>query len=277
MELAGATRFRPAPGAVATVGLHQRVRYDYDRPVGNVRQRLILVPRGRHGSQRRLTWTVALDGASTASATARRDRFGNHVLDVHLPRVTDHVEFLVTSTVQLRPSGDAHRERLDLRYRQPSRLTGADDSLEAVVDGSRRPAAAEICSQVHAAFTYEWGITGVRTTAMEALAAGRGVCQDYAHVMLAACRRAGIPARYVSGHLHGEGGSHAWVEVLEPEADGTCSVVGWDPTHNRRTHDGYLTVAVGRDYLDVAPVSGTFDADGRTRGRLTVHKRVEVA
>ena len=57
----------------------------------------------------------------------------------------------------------------------------------------------------------------------------------------------------------------------------TCSVVGWDPTHNRRTHDGYLTVAVGRDYLDVAPVSGTFDADRRTRARLTVDKRVEVA
>jgi transglutaminase-like putative cysteine protease len=278
MELAGAARFRPTSGAASTVCLNQRVRYEYDWPVRNVRQRLILVPRGRHGSQHRLTWTVALDGVSTASAVPRRDRFGNHVLDVHLPRVTDHVEFVVSSTIEMRPSGEAHRERLDIRYSRPSRLTAADDSLGALVDGSPAITASEICARVHEAFTYEWGVTGVRTTAMEALAVRRGVCQDYAHVMLAACRRAGIPARYVSGHLHGEGGSHAWVEVLEPDEDGTsCCVVAWDPTHNRRTHDGYLTIAVGRDYLDVAPVSGTYDAARRTRGRLTVDKRVELA
>ena len=68
------------------------------------------------------------------------------------------------------------------------------------------------------------------------------------------------------------------VHSAAPDADGTsCSVVAWDPTHNRRTHDGYLTVAVGRDYLDVAPMSGTYDASRRTNGRLIVDKRVEVA
>src|SRR6202034_936161 len=111
------------------------------------------------------------------------------------------------------------------------------------------------------------------TTASEALAGGRGVCQDYAHVMLAICRAAGVPARYVSGHLIGEGGSHAWVEVLQKDPMGSGGIaVGFDPTHDRRVDGRYLTVAVGRDYSDVAPTSGTFR--GHTQGALTVQKRL---
>ncbi len=64
--------------------------------------------------------------------------------------------------------------------------------------------------------TYEFGPTSVRTTAAEAWSLGRGVCQDMAHVMIAMCRTQGIPARYVSGHLLGEGASHAWVEARDP-------------------------------------------------------------
>ena len=74
--------------------------------------------------------------------------------------------------------------------------------------------------------------------------------------MLAACHLIGIPARYVSGHLAGEGGSHAWVEVFERDRTRTESWIpqGWDPTHNRRADGDYLVVAVGRDYADVAPL-----------------------
>ena len=99
------------------------------------------------------------------------------------------------------------------------------------------------------------------------------MCQDYAHLMLAACRLVGLPARYVSGHLVGEGASHAWVEVLRPHDDdpNTWVAEAWDPTHCRRTDDSYITIATGRDYSDVAPMSGTFD--GRARGKLTVTKR----
>jgi transglutaminase-like putative cysteine protease len=122
---------------------------------------------------------------------------------------------------------------------------------------------------------YEWGITGVHTTAAEAVAGGIGVCQDYAHVMIAACRAVGLPARYVSGHLLGEGGSHAWVEVLrrEPGRKGSWVVEAWDPTHDRPAERGYITVAVGRDYADVAPMSGCYDGSG-VRSTLDVTKRV---
>ena len=82
--------------------------------------------------------------------------------------------------------------------------------------------AALVGSRVHDHFAYEWGVTGVETTAAEAWAAVRGVCQDYAHCMVAISRLCGLPARYVSGHLLGDGGTHAWVEVLVQD-DAGCS------------------------------------------------------
>jgi transglutaminase-like putative cysteine protease len=101
------------------------------------------------------------------------------------------------------------------------------------------------------------------------------VCQDYAHLMLALCRLLGIHARYVSGHLVGEGGTHAWVEVLQPVSRHTVEILAWDPTHDRPTDLRYLTVAVGRDYRDVAPVSGTYC--GRHAGWLSTDRHVSVA
>ena len=122
--------------------------------------------------------------------------------------------------------------------------------------------------------SYQAGLTDVSTTAAQALALGRGVCQDYAHVMLALCRACHLPARYVSGHLIGEGGTHAWVEVLLPADDGTGEAIAWpfDPTHASRGGLNQVSIAVGGDYADVAPTSGTYNAD--VAGRLTTSKRV---
>jgi transglutaminase-like putative cysteine protease len=127
---------------------------------------------------------------------------------------------------------------------------------------------------VYQSMTYQHGVTGVRTTAAEALALGQGVCQDYAHVMLALARACGLPSRYVSGHLLGEGGSHAWVEVVLPTKDGTGDAIAstFDPTHASRGGLNYVTIAVGGDYSDVAPTSGTYVS--AARGRLFTRKRV---
>ena len=94
--------------------------------------------------------------------------------------------------------------------------------------------------------------------------------------MLALCRLCDLPARYVSGHLLGEGGTHAWVEVLVPHAQDPESLraVAFDPTHDSRPGLRYVTVAVGRDYGDVPPTSGTFE--GPFGGELTTHKRAAV-
>ena len=126
---------------------------------------------------------------------------------------------------------------------------------------------------VHRTFTYQPGSTGVSTRAPDALRLRAGVCQDFAHVHLGLCRTLGIPARYVSGYFlnparrPGENeASHAWIEAWLP---GT----GWlayDPTHARVADDRYITLAVGRDYADIRPVSGTY------RGAPTRALRVDV-
>jgi transglutaminase-like putative cysteine protease len=107
-----------------------------------------------------------------------------------------------------------------------------------------------------------------------ALHLGTGVCQDYAHILLAVLRLLNVPARYVSGHLIGEGAPHAWVETFVDCGDGTVETIGFDPTHSRRTRMDYLTVAVGRDYADVSPTSGTYS--GPALGRLAATKSAEV-
>src|SRR5207248_7791393 len=110
----------------------------------------------------------------------------------------------------------------DARFGQPSRLTRPDDGLRATAEELRASdresleLAELINERVHDHMTYDWGVTTVATTAAEAWAGGVGVCQDYAHCMLALCRLCGVPARYVSGHVLGEGGTHAWVDVLVP-------------------------------------------------------------
>jgi transglutaminase-like putative cysteine protease len=126
---------------------------------------------------------------------------------------------------------------------------------------------------VHSAITYQYGVTSVRTTAADALAAGRGVCQDSAHIMLALCHLLALPARYVSGHLLGQGGTHAWVEVVIPQADHAVAMP-FDPCNGVPASARYLTVATGRDYGDVPPTSGTYI--GPAGAQLTSNRRVAV-
>jgi transglutaminase-like putative cysteine protease len=256
------------------VVLDQRIRYSYSSPVTDLHQHLKVVPPAAHGSQRRRRWHLEVDGVPSSSTRASLDPFGNLTIAVDVPRVEAAVEFVVNVEADSESTGRPHLVVRDRRYLEHTPLTEADDAIiDLALTGS--PDAESLCQRVHQALTYQWGITDVHTTASEALTGGRGVCQDYAHIMLAACRAAGQPARYVSGHLTGEGGSHAWVETLRPHpADpGTWLAEGWDPTHNRRTDVTYLAVAVGRDYTDTAPMSGTFEGEGVT-GTLAVAKRL---
>ena len=135
-------------------------------------------------------------------------------------------------------------------------------------------AALAILKFIHDNFKYESRSTTVHTHMRDVLLEKRGVCQDFAHVMIGLCRALKIPALYVSGYLATETASatHAWVEVLIP---GT----GWialDPTHNRPVDETYVKIAVGRDYADVPPVAGNYK--GTTERKLDVKvdiKRLE--
>jgi transglutaminase-like putative cysteine protease len=205
------------------------------------------------------------------------DRFGNVTIEVCVPRVDDVVEFVLDVEAGTDESRWPYDPVVDCGYLRPTRLTSVEGCVAELVPGGGDLNVASLCERVYRSLEYEWGITGVSTSASEALAGGRGVCQDYAHIMLAVCRAAGVPARYVSGHLGGEGGSHAWVEVLRPHPywGNRWVAQGWDPTHNRRANSDYLVVAVGRDYADVAPLSGTYDGLG-VANTLAVGKSLEL-
>jgi transglutaminase-like putative cysteine protease len=274
------------PGPVRYL-LHQRFRYDYDGPAYDVRQRLVAVPRERHGSLRRQAHLVSVSvpgGAPRTHSTARADRDGNLVVRVRLPVVPDSVEFTAAAVLERagRP-GDAllpAAALTDPRHLRPTRLTRPDAALRALAAELRAEApddgdfALAACARLRAELDFAYEATSVSTTAAQAYAARRGVCQDFAHVMLATCRAAGVPARYVSGHLLGQqGGSHAWVEVLV--ADGSrARAIAVDPANSCRAAARHLPVAVGRDYTDVAPTSGVYS--GPARGRLTWVKRAGV-
>ncbi|MBB5867286.1 transglutaminase-like putative cysteine protease [Allocatelliglobosispora scoriae] len=261
--------------------IEQRFRYTYDTPVTALSQRLIIVPRPRHGDLYRRAHSLEVTGARARRRT-RQDPCGNTVVRVTAAHVEHEVEFRVVALLE-RVRGDLlalpATALRDPALRTPTALTGPDDRLRqlaadlARAGGEPAEIAERICTGVYTAMSYGFGVTSVLTTAAQALAGGVGVCQDYAHIMIALCRLAGLPARYVSGHLLGQGGTHAWVEVIVPQG-GAAAALAWDPCHGRRTHSGYVTVAVGRDYTDVAPTSGSYV--GAPSGRLTGDRRVGV-
>jgi transglutaminase-like putative cysteine protease len=264
--------------------VQQHFRYRYAAPICNLRQRLVVVPRPVHHNQRVLSHRLEVSQPRSRKRM-RTDRFGNVVFEISIPKVKEAVDFDVSLIVEQSTGHGPHveaatRQALDV-YLLPSALTRPDTALRAVAakfaySGEKgADLASAVGGWVYRRMSYGFDRTGVHTTAGQALAAGHGVCQDYAHLMLALCRLLGIPARYVSGHLVGEGGTHAWVEVLQPVPGQAVEILAWDPTHDRPADLRYLTVAVGRDYRDVAPISGTYC--GPHAGWLSAARRVSVA
>ncbi len=271
--------------ARTTVLIHQTFRYEYTGLITSLRQRLIVVPPDYHDDQRLVTHKLRVSGCNVDTERSY-DTFGNVVLDLTLQRVEREVEFTTWIVVEREAGADGalYSEPLapDARFSEPSRLTRPDGALTAAAaeleaTGATGLELADLVNErVHDHLRYDWGVTSVATTAAEAWALGAGVCQDYAHCMLALARLCGLSARYVSGHVLGEGGTHAWVEILVPHPrEPECvSAIGFDPTHARRNGLRYVTVAVGRDYADVAPTSGTYE--GLYEGALTTSKRAAV-
>jgi transglutaminase-like putative cysteine protease len=257
---------------------YQRFLYAYPGPIRALRQRLVVVPPARYGDQALLDKQLTVS-PHEAQAEQHADAFGNQVWQLAIERVEYEVAFEVAVMVERRaPTARLRVSAADAaRFAEATPLTAADERIRAVAAELALAApddealAQRICDWVADQMVYAHGATSTATTAAEALAVGRGLCQDYAHLMIALCRAAGLRARYVSGHMLAEGGSHAWVEVLLPTGDGSFSAVGFDPTNRRRPDLRYTVVAVGRDYRDIAPTSGTYVAP--YGGKLSVEKR----
>jgi transglutaminase-like putative cysteine protease len=160
----------------------------------------------------------------------------------------------------------------------PSRMVSLDPEIRDYVQASfprGRPAlagAAEVMRRIRNDFTYEPGATTVTTTPAISFALRRGVCQDFAHIMISGLRSLGLPAAYVSGYLRtvpragaarleGADAMHAWVMVW-------CGDAGWwglDPTNALIASDDHVVLAIGRDYADAAPVGGVVLGSGPQR------------
>jgi len=260
----------------ATYVLQQTVAYEYASPVQDLRQRLMIMPRERHGDQHRVAHRFDVHTHGDTRVRRRPDRFGNPVVHVRVPDVDQAIEFH-TRAVLVRDRASIHPSPWNATAPTVTSLTTPDAAIREAAH-SLGPVsdvletADAIAELVNTSIEYARGATTVRTTAAEAWQLRRGVCQDMAHVMIAMCSTLGICSRYVSGHLVGDGASHAWTEVFDPDRQ---VVVAIDPTHRRRTDLRYITTATGRDYSDVAPTRGTYTGRG-SHGTLRVDKVVRL-
>jgi len=271
-------------------------RYTYAAPARYCVMRLCLKP-GADARQRLLSFDLATE--PEAIVNAESDAFGNsrHLLNLHRPHrglsitTASSIDVLPPDPVpEMLGSGAWPRIRArrnafsDWDFTRPSALTGPSQALAAFV---RRldihpledPLASlrRLTHTLHRSFTYSPGSTSVISPIDHILETGHGVCQDYAHVMIAIARSWGIPTRYVSGYLHVTGAqgeqapatsTHAWAECRLPG----LGWVGFDPTNRTLADHRHVRLAVGRDYRDVTPTRGIFRGAGQSH--LTVNVRI---
>jgi transglutaminase-like putative cysteine protease len=250
--------------------------FTYDEPIVEAYTELRLRPLddgGQHCSSFRL-----VTDPPGLRVREYRDHYRNEVLHFDLLESHDRLEVRAASDVTTREAfADGGRapsllERHD--FLSPTAYAPFSDRIRCFA-AEHRGGVPALMEGVRAELVYDTDATDVRTRADEALELGRGVCQDFAHVLLASCRVQGIPARYVSGYLHdpafdgGHAASHAWVDAWDDER-------GWvslDPTHDREQTDRYVRVATGRDYADVPPTRGVWRGNALETLAVTVTLR----
>lgn len=253
--------------------IRHRTVYSYDQPIDYAIQALRLTPRD-HDGQRVRGWRVT--GESGRALPQIEDGYGNLVHHHCVNRPHELAEVVAEGRVETSDTGGVIAGVIEpfppAFYLRDTAMTAVDDALETLaretLDG-RKPLDGMhmLMETVRDRVAYETGATEVTTTAAEALAAGRGVCQDHAHIFIAGARSAGRPARYVSGYLAtGAGGeeheaSHAWAEAWIED----LGWVGFDPANGVSPTPAYVRVAVGLDYRAAAPVRGLWRGAGEER------------
>jgi transglutaminase-like putative cysteine protease len=228
-----------------------------------------------------------------APVTIYRDGFGNRVDLFNILSSYQELVIRATSIVRMH-RGSASESRLtgalcdlqngDFRtaetveYLQPSPLVKRCPELDEFLadmpqpEGTLDEIVRQLVDSVRTRLVYEKKVTTARTPVGEALRLGRGVCQDFAHLFLGACRGIGLPARYVSGYIHqtGEVATHAWCQVW----GGRGGWVDVDPTQGTFPDNGHVKIAIGRDYSDVPPNRGVWK--GRARETISVSVKVDL-
>jgi len=244
--------------------ISHETRYHYDAPVHYALQQVRLTPKSRAG-QTVVEWRTTIEGGRRELEF--EDQHNNHVMlvsfDSGQTEITIHSEGEVETADTHGIIGE-HGGCAPLWYfERQTPLTGDGPNLRKLVKALGDDFAGEIprmhalSSMIAKTVAYEPGKTHSETTAEEALASGHGVCQDHAHIFIAAARLMGFPARYVSGYLMmddrvEQDASHAWAEVHVPD----IGWVGFDVSNDISPDERYVRVATGLDYKDAAPISG---------------------
>lgn len=246
-------------------------QYHYDDDVHLLHNELRVLP-APIGAQRVIEETLAIE--PTGAVLELTDAFGNRYQHTSALTGTGTLRVVATSLVDTTsaPLEASLTPLLEHLLLQPTARAPFDPRIERF-EGSGDDAlsrARDLCGEISGAFEYAQGFTDAHSTALDLLDGGRGVCQDFAHLLLAALRSRGVVARYVSGYLVGDESSamHAWVQIAH---EGRW--YGFDPANGTEQSDHYVFVASGRDYDDVAPIRGTYAGDAPHLWQAEVHAR----
>ena len=272
-------------------------RYRYATPARQCVMLLCLKPREDRGQR---LFRFEIETRPPARISPETDCFGNvrHVLNVHRPH--EALEIIVHATVEAAPApslpdasgAGTWKEVRTLGgafagwdFARPSALTRPSPALAAFLDSHGIEPGANpleslrrLSDALYRHLSYVPGSTSVESSVEHVLDTGRGVCQDYAHLMITVARSWGIPARYVSGYLHVTGlpgeqvpdnATHAWVECRLPG----LGWIGFDPTNQSLADERHVRIAAGRDYRDVSPTRGVRQGGGEARLEVDVRVR----
>lgn len=236
--------------------------YRYDQAASLIIQALRMWPAQSSG-QKVMEWLVTVDGKRLQPTCT--DGFGNpvatHTIDRHVESVRLSVRGQVDTLDHHGVHGLAQESLPPMFYLSATPLTAGNAEIAAMaaaVGAGTDPIERlhRLCNGVRDRVDYLPYQTDAETTAAAAFAAGAGVCQDHAHVLIAAARSLGFPARYVSGYLcpiaETAAASHAWAEIFVDD----LGWVGFDAANRQSPDERYVRIACGRDYRDAAPVRG---------------------
>lgn len=269
------------------LSIRHTTHYRFDTPVAHGLQRLRLTPKSTHGQQVH-EWRMDLTGARVEAAF--EDHNQNQTTLISLEPGVQDVTVTCTGTVTTSDNAGVlgpHSGYMPMwRFLAQTPLTKPGPrmknlvaDLEAGADAEDRLATLHRLSvAVLGAVSYELGHTTAETSAEEAVAAGRGVCQDHAHIFIGCARALGIPSRYVSGYLMMndrvvQDAGHAWAEAL---VDG-LGWVGFDVSNGISPDGRYVRVASGCDYRDAAPVTGISYGGGGNALRVLLEVEQQTA
>jgi transglutaminase-like putative cysteine protease len=255
--------------------------YRYEQPARGIIQTLRLSPRNHEG-QYIGSWRI--DVSADCRLNAHEDAFGNLTHTFTTDGLIDELVVHVEGDAETEDTGGIVRGAIErfppAFFLRETPLTQADSAISELAARLRRETAGDTLALLHGLLTtlyreiaFDTDPTHTATTAAEAFALRRGVCQDITHIFVAAARNAGVPARYVSGYFHRADGvtaqeaGHAWAEAYVPH----LGWVAFDPTNGICATDAHLRVAIGLDYLSAAPVRGSRTGGGAEALVVRVH------